>query len=242
MRVALFFPLNWCTTLCSSSEWENIVSPLTEGLVKHGIDVVPFAADGLNAWRMSWKRDSAVLGGKSSTPTKLSERLPVSEVFEQGDPFDILHIYLDCVPLACLRTNGTPVVVTMPRFFSPDSLSDYKHFNTQAHYVAVSEAGKSCELDYVATIHPGVDLQRFHFQAGQGKYLLFMESLTEAKGAAPCIDVARETDCRSFLSAMMRTGNTLTAAYGRISTGTAFFISSVRNRGCGKTFSEARMH
>lgn len=193
MRVALFFPLNWCTTLCSSSEWENIVSPLTEGLVKHGIDVVPFAADGLNAWRMSWKRDSAVLGGKSSTPTKLSERLPVSEVFEQGDPFDILHIYLDCVPLACLRTNGTPVVVTMPRFFSPDSLSDYKHFNTQAHYVAVSEAGKSCELDYVATIHPGVDLQRFHFQAGQGKYLLFMESLTEAKGAAPCIDVARET-------------------------------------------------
>ncbi len=199
MRVALFLPLNWCTTPCSYSEWENIVSPLTEALVRRGIDVVSFASDGLNAWGIPGKRNTAVRGGKSSTPPTLSERLYLSEVFEQEDPFDILHIYLDCVPLACLRTNGTPVVVTMPGLFSPDSLSDYKHFNTKAHYVAVSEAGKNRELDYVATIHPGVDLQRFQFQAGQGKYLLFMESLTESKGVAQFIDVARETGMPLFL-------------------------------------------
>jgi hypothetical protein len=82
-------------------------------------------------------------------------------MFEQGDAFDLIHNHFDYLPLTYSGMTATPVVTTIHGFSSPKILPVYKKYNGKCFYVAISEADKSPELDYSATIHHGIDLGRF---------------------------------------------------------------------------------
>ncbi|SEM57530.1 Mannose-6-phosphate isomerase, cupin superfamily [Syntrophus gentianae] len=188
MKVALILPFNWCSYSGNSSPWGNIVSPLKEGLVICGIDVVLFAAGDLNASRSWGEMDDGIYYGNSSNLPEVREWIPWSKASEQEDHFDIIHNYFDCLPLTRIGVTNIPVLTTVQGFSSPN-----KHSKKNSFYVAVNEAQKNPELEYVATIPQGVDLRRCTFQAEKGKYLLFIGSIAKDKGAKKCIDIARET-------------------------------------------------
>ncbi len=158
-----------------------------------GIDVVLFAAGDLNASRSWGEMDAGIYYGNSSNLPEVQEWIPWSKAFEQEDHFDIIHNYLDCLPLTRMSVVNIPVLTTVQGLWSPKVLPGYKHSNKNSFYVAVSEAEKNPELEYVATIPQGVDLRRCTFQAEKGKYLLFIGNIAKDKGAKKCIEIARET-------------------------------------------------
>jgi glycosyltransferase involved in cell wall biosynthesis len=98
----------------------------------------------------------------------------------------------------------TPVVTTIHGFSSPKILPVYKKYNRYVHYVAISEADKSAQLDYVATIYHGIDLEQFTFQPHHGKYLLFFGRIHHEKGARECIEVARKTGIKLILAGIIQ--------------------------------------
>ncbi len=63
----------------------------------------------------------------------------------------------------------------------------------RTYYVAISEADKCRELDYIATIHHGIDLAQFPYQENPGNYLLFFGRIHPDKGVHEAIEVARRT-------------------------------------------------
>jgi len=191
MHVAMLAPIAWRTPPRHYGPWETIVWLLTEGMVRRGIDVTLFAtADSLTSARLR----AVCPRGYEEDPSidaKVWECLHISELFEHGDEFDLIHNHFDFLPLTYTAMTRTPVVTTIHGFSSPRILPVYKKYNGKVHYVAISEADRNPELDYIATIHHGIDLAQFTFRPDPEDYLLFFGRIHPDKGAREAIEIAR---------------------------------------------------
>ena len=186
-------PIAWSTPPKKYGPWESIVSLLTEGLVKRGIDVTLFAtADSHTKAKLHavcprpYEEDKDMI-------RKVYEGLHISEVFERANEFDIIHNHFDYLPLTYSSLVNTPVVTTIHGISSRKILPVYKKYNYKTFYVSISDAYRCSELDYIATVRHGIDIQDFHFNENPQDYLLFLSRLHENKGAKEAIKVAKKT-------------------------------------------------
>ncbi|HEY4409660.1 MAG TPA: glycosyltransferase family 4 protein [Acidimicrobiia bacterium] len=185
-------PISWRVPPRHYGPWEQFVSLLTEGLVARGVDVTLFAtADSCTAARLS----STAARGWSDDPdgpdTKVSECLHISAAFERAGEFDLIHNSFDFLPLTYSALVSTPVLTTIHGFSSPAIVPVYEKYNRHGAYVAISEADRHPRLDYVATIHHGIDTDAFPPGPADGDYLLFFGRIHPDKGAVEAIEVAR---------------------------------------------------
>jgi len=190
--VAVLAPISWRVPPRHYGPWEQFVSLLTEGLVARGVDVTLFAtADSATSARLS----STAVRGWSEDPdgpdTKVAECLHISAVFERAGEFDLIHNSFDFLPLTYSALVSTPVLTTIHGFSSPAIVPVYEKYNHRCAYVAISEADRHPSLDYVATIHHGIDTGAFALGDAGGGYLLFFGRIHPDKGAAEAIQVAR---------------------------------------------------
>ncbi|HEC83061.1 MAG TPA: glycosyltransferase, partial [Firmicutes bacterium] len=125
------------------------------------------------------------------------------EVFERGNEFDIIHNNFDYLPLTYMGMTTTPVLTTIHGFSSPKILPVYKKYNGRAYYVAISNADRSPELDYIATIYHGIDIRRFTFRPEPGDYLLFFGRIHNDKGAKEAIEIARRVGMRLIMAGII---------------------------------------
>ncbi len=203
VRVAMLSSIAWRTPPRHYGPWEYIVSLLTEGLVKRGLDVSLFAtADSITSAKLYPGAPKGYEEDPSMDP-KVWECLHISELFERADGFDIIHNHFDFLPLTFARMTSTPVVTTIHGFSSPKILPVYKKYNGKAFYVAISKADKSPELDYSATVHHGIDLSQFRFRPEHGDYLLFFGRIHPEKGAKECIEIAKNTGMKLILAGII---------------------------------------
>ncbi|HXK58754.1 MAG TPA: glycosyltransferase family 4 protein [Acidobacteriota bacterium] len=204
MRIAMLSPIAWRTPPRHYGPWESVVSLLTEGLHARGLDVTLFAtADSCTSARLisvcprGYEEDPEIL-------PKVWECLHISELFERGNEFDLIHNHFDYLPLTYTGMTSTPVVTTIHGFSSPKILPVYRKYNRKTYYVAISEADKSPDLDYIATIHHGIDLTRFTFRPEPGRYLLFFGRIHPEKGTHTCIEIARRIGMKLVLAGIIQ--------------------------------------
>jgi glycosyltransferase involved in cell wall biosynthesis len=190
MRVAILAPISWRVPPRGYGPWEQFASLLTEGLVRRGVDVTLFAtADSVTTAHLV----GTAPAGYSEDPAldaKVWEALHISAVFERADEFDVIHNGFDFLPLTYSRLVETPVVTTIHGFSSEQIVPVFEKYNEGGYYVAISDADRHERLDYVATIHHGIDLGEFDLQRTPGDYLLFFGRIHPDKGVVEAIDVA----------------------------------------------------
>jgi glycosyltransferase involved in cell wall biosynthesis len=190
LRVAVLAPISWRVPPRHYGPWEQFASLLTDGLAERGIDVTLFAtADSLTTARLA----SVVPRGYSEDPDadpKVSECLHIAHVFERADEFDVIHNSFDFLPLTYSELVETPVLTTIHGFSSPSILAVYQRYNASSSYVAISDSDRDPSLDYLATIHHGIDTAAFELHATPGGYLLFFGRIHPDKGTVEAIDVA----------------------------------------------------
>ncbi|OPL14625.1 MAG: mannose-6-phosphate isomerase [delta proteobacterium MLS_D] len=204
MKIAMLSPIAPRTPHRHYGPRENIISLLTEGLIKRGIDVTLFAAgDSENRGRLV----SVCPGNHEEDPSILSgirKCLHISQLFEQANHFDLVHNNFGCLPLTYAAMTTTPVVTTIHGSPSEQILPVYKKYNGRTRYVAISEADRSSELDYIATIHHGIDLGLFTFQPKRGEYLLSCGHIHPDKGTKECIEVAKQTGMKLIIAGIVQ--------------------------------------
>ena len=204
MKIAMLSPLSWRTPPRHYGPWENVVSLLTEQLVSMGIEVTLFATgDSLTAGELAWVCERPY-SEDPSIDAKVWECLHIAELFKRADEFDLIHNQYDFLPLSYSDFTDTPIVTTIHGFSSPTILPVYKEYNDSTHYVAISESDKCAELDYIATIHHGIDLEQFLFQKERGDYLLFFGRIHPDKGVHDAIEVARKTGKRLIIAGIIQ--------------------------------------
>ena len=190
LRVAVLAPVSWRVPPRNYGPWEQFASLLTEGLVERGVNVTLFATgDSRTAGRLASVVPRAYSEDPKAEP-KVSECLHIAHVFERADEFDVIHNSFDFLPLTYSSLVETPVLTTIHGFSSPRILPVYQRYNDSCAYVAISDADRDPSLDYLATIHHGIDTDSFSLHPEPGSYLLFFGRIHPEKGTAEAIDVA----------------------------------------------------
>jgi len=190
LRVAILAPISWRVPPRGYGPWEQFASLLAEGLVRRGVDVTLFAtADSVTTARLVGTAPT----GYSEDPAldaKVCEALHISAVFERASEFDVIHNSFDFLPLTYSGLVETPIVTTIHGFSSERIVPVFEKYNGRGYYVAISDADRHERLDYVATIHHGIDLREFRLERESGDYLLFFGRIHPDKGTVEAIDVA----------------------------------------------------
>jgi glycosyltransferase involved in cell wall biosynthesis len=80
----------------------------------------------------------------------------------------------------------------------------YKKYNGKTFYVAISDADRAPELDYIKTVHHGIDLAQFDFQPDPDDYLLFFGRMHPDKGVREAVEIARACGKKLILAGIVQ--------------------------------------
>jgi glycosyltransferase involved in cell wall biosynthesis len=196
MKIAMLAPISWRTPPRHYGPWELVTSLLTEALVARGIDVTLFATrDSITAGTLAGVVP-APYSEDPSVDAKVWEFAHLAHLFERAGEFDLIHNQADFPAHAFSGLVDTPMVTTIHGFGSDRILPMYKPYEHRVHYVAISASDRHPALKYAATIHHGIPLDTFPFDADGGDDLLFFGRMHPDKGAAEAIRVAQATGRR----------------------------------------------
>lgn len=186
-------PIAWRTPPRAYGPWELVTSLLTEALVARGVEITLFATlDSRTAGTLAGVAPRGYEEDRGLDP-RVWEYAHLAYVFERATEFDLIHNQADFPAHAFATLVSTPMVTTIHGFSSPRILPMYKPYERRIHYVAISESDRHPDLHYAATIHHGIPLADFPFDAAGGPDLLFFGRMHPEKGAHHAIAVARAT-------------------------------------------------
>lgn len=202
MKIAMLGPIAWRTPPVGYGPWERVTSLLTEGLVRRGVDVTLFAtADSITGAEL----DSVAPHGYAedeSMDGRVWEALHVAHALTRSGEFDLVHNQLDWLPLALSAQWKAPVVTTVHGFSGPAILPAYRA-STSA-FVSISDSDRSPDLDYVATIHHGIDPGELPFVAEPDEYLASFGRIHPDKGTATAIEIAQRAGRRLVICGLVQ--------------------------------------
>jgi glycosyltransferase involved in cell wall biosynthesis len=202
MKVALLGPIAWRTPPVHYGPWELITSLLAEGLTARGVDVTLFATldsvtkatlDGVSP--SGYEENSAIDG-------RVWEAMHVGHALARSAEFDLVHNHLDWLPLAFSQHCAVPMLTTIHGFSGANILPAYRR--ARSHYVSISDADRSPDLDYLATVHHGIDLDGLPVDAGGGQDLILFGRIHPDKGTDLAIEIARRAGRRLIICGIVQ--------------------------------------
>ena len=226
MRIAMLAPISWPLPPPGYGPWEQVAYNLTEELVTLGHHVTLFAAAGTRSSARvvetvphalsTWPEPDGSRPRAYDPATGLLEGPPDGRVLEQlhiatcmeraaAGEFDLVHSHLHVHALVYGRLIGCPLVSTLhgAAWVRPAHPIFVKYKDLP--FVSLSDAERQLlpELNYVATVHNGIRLGDFPFEADKDDYLLFAGRLSPEKGAAEAVEVAQKSGRRLLLAGMI---------------------------------------
>lgn len=204
MKIALLSPVAWRTPPRHYGPWEQVASNITEGMVERGIDVTLFATkDSITKGKLDGIIERGYEEDKEIDP-KVAECLHIGYLMEKASEFDLIHNHFDFLPLTYSRLIKTPMVTTIHGFSSPKIIPVYKRYNPWNNYVSISNADRSPELDYIATVYNGIDKSFFTLREKPGHYLLYFGRIHHDKGTWEAIQIARQAKMKLIIAGIIQ--------------------------------------
>lgn len=175
---------------------------LAEGLVARGHDVTLFATlDSLTTATL----DGVCPRGYAEDPGmdgRVWEALHVSHALSRSGDFALVHNHLDWLPLAFADHCRAPMLTTVHGFSGQGILPAYQR--ARSAYVAISDADRSASLDYVATVHHGINLASLPVSTSAGHDLVAFGRVHPDKGTAEAIAIARAAGRRLVICGIVQ--------------------------------------
>ena len=195
-------PIAWRTPPVHYGPWELVTSLLTEGLVARGVDVTLFAT--LDSQTTAQLRGISPHGYAEdpSMDGRIWEAMHVANALTESKNFDLVHNQLDWLPLAFAAHCAAPMITTIHGFSGAGILPAYKQ--ARSHYVAISDADRSPDLDYVTTIYHGVDLTQLPLNTVPGDDLVVFGRIHPDKGTAEAITIAKQAGRRLLICGIVQ--------------------------------------
>jgi glycosyltransferase involved in cell wall biosynthesis len=191
LRIALLGPIAWRTPPRAYGPWELVAGLLADGLADRNVDVTLFATlDSVTRAKLEgvcprpYEEDAELDG-------RVWEALHVAHALSHSGEFDLIHNHLDWLPLAFSALSEAPMVTTIHGFSSSRIVPAYRRATSA--FVSISDSDRSPELDYVATVHHGVDPTPLPFSERAGHGLVCFGRIHPDKGTHDAIAIARES-------------------------------------------------
>jgi glycosyltransferase involved in cell wall biosynthesis len=123
---------------------------------------------------------------------------------EKSSSFDIIHNNFDFLPLTYSGLIKTPIITTIHGFSSQKIIPVYKKYNATTHYVSISNADRSPELQYLATVYNGINIDEFDFNPNPEDYLLYFGRIHHDKGTAEAIEIAKKSNQKLIIAGIIQ--------------------------------------
>jgi glycosyltransferase involved in cell wall biosynthesis len=174
---------------------EQLVGPLTEGLIARGHDVTLYAtADSQTSARLRAARASGYgEEGEAGRDWYRAESFNAALAFSHASEHDVIHAHGSHFALPFAPLVDTPLVETPYTEIPPEVIAEYVR-RPQVHVVAMSDHQQRAlgNRPNVSVIPHGIDFDVFPFSAQPEGYLLFLGRMLANKGPAQAIRIARE--------------------------------------------------
>ncbi|MCA2217728.1 glycosyltransferase family 4 protein [Jidongwangia harbinensis] len=194
MKIALLGPIAWRTPPLHYGPWETVAGLLADGLAARGVEVTLFATlDSVTKATL----DGVVPTGYEEDPEidgRVWEAIHVAHALRRSGEFDLVHNHLDWLPLAFSQHCAAPMVTTIHGFSGDRILPAYR--KARSSYVSISDSDRSPDLDYLATVYHGVDLEALPFDPDGGDGLVAFGRIHPDKGTHTAIEIARRAGRR----------------------------------------------
>jgi glycosyltransferase involved in cell wall biosynthesis len=202
-RIAVLSPVAWRTPPREYGAWETVASNIAEGLVDRGWDVTLFATkDSITRARLHAVVECGYEEDLSIDP-KVAEYLHISEAFEHAQEFDLIHSHYDFMALTYSRLVKTPVLTTIHGFSSPQIMPAYRKYR-HGYFASISDSDRHPDLDYLATVYNGIDVEQYPLVERRGDKLAFLGRIHPDKGVHLAIDTARRSGKRLIIAGIIQ--------------------------------------
>lgn len=182
---------------------EAMIYNLVEGLVRRGHNVTLFASgDSETSAHLISVCPKAFWNDKSVEFPSAYISLMLGKVFERWREFDLIQDNLgDQNILPFSKHIKIPVVLTLWGEITPERKALYMEYSN-CYYISISNSQRrqAPELNYVATIHGGIEVSNFTFNKTPKNYLLFLGEISRRKGVDIAIKVAKKTRARLIIA------------------------------------------
>jgi glycosyltransferase involved in cell wall biosynthesis len=193
MRIAQIAPLQVAVPPTDYGGTERVIYNLTEALVQLGHDVTLFATgDSHTSARLVPGLPKAIRFDPA-VDASAAHLAHLAEIYRQADQFDVIHSHLDYYTLPFTRMVETPTVITLHgRLDNPEFIRIFSHYH-EANYISISKSQRSQvpHINWIATVHHAIDLDRVKFFPDHGEYLAFVGRIAPEKGPDRAIEIAK---------------------------------------------------
>lgn len=204
MRIAQVAPLFESVPPKLYGGTERVVSCLTEELVRRGHDVTLFASgDSVTSARLIPVTPMAMRLDPRVVDYYVHLMRQVGTVARHAEEFDIIHSHIDYFPFPILPFIKVPLVTTLHgRLDLPDLPAIFREY-PEGRFISVSNAQRQPLpwINWIATVHNGIDIQDFTFQSRPGNYLAFIGRIAPEKKVEWAIEVAKRVGMKLLIAA-----------------------------------------
>ena len=195
MRIAQVAPLALPVPPDGYGGTERVIYDLTEALVARGHDVTLFASgDSVTSARLAPGLPRA-LWKEAPLQDPLAPLFRMhAEVFRRAGEFDLIHTHTDWFALPFARQSPAPVVTTLHGRLDLPQVPEVLRSFPEVHFVSISRSQQSQvpDANWAATVHHGIALDDYPFDAAGGDGLVFLGRLSPEKAPHAAIDIALE--------------------------------------------------
>ncbi len=206
MRIALLAPFEEPVPPLKYGGTERIVYSLAEELVKLGHDVTLLASgDSQTSARLIACVETSLrpfLEKNQRAWMYLQwQGLHRALHFIRNRRFDIIHNHGDWPFLIAGAFTHVPILTTIhnPVQYKYGVKEVYQRYP----YVSISDAERAYmpDLNYVATVHHGIDIDNFDYNDKPGDYLAFLGRIDPDKGLEEAIEITKRTNSKLIIAA-----------------------------------------
>ena len=207
MRIAQLAPPFESVPPAGYGGTERVVHTLVEELVRRGHEVTLFASGDSHTSAQLIPTVRQAVWHHEPRYTDLAPfwSVVVGKALRELDGFHVVHSHLDHFGFPLARHSRVPVVTTLHgRLDLPELQPVFGEF-TDVPLVSISDAQRKPvpRANFVATVHHGIELDQFTFNADSGNYLAFLGRVSAEKGLDTAIRIARRAGWRLKVAARM---------------------------------------
>jgi glycosyltransferase involved in cell wall biosynthesis len=201
VRIAQIAPLYETVPPTGYGGTERVVAALCDGLVDLGHDVTLFAAAPSSTRARCIEVVPAPLRRRMSRE-EMIEVAPhvhlrmLADIYDRARQFDVIHSHVDIWTLPFAHCSETPTVLTLHGRLDLDHVRRTLSLYPLIPLVSISEHQREplrdIPLNWVATVHNGLELDRYHATTRNDEgHLAFVGRIHPEKGPALAVEIAR---------------------------------------------------
>lgn len=196
LRIALVAPPMKAVPPAGYGGTERVVAALAEGLYARGHEITVYATgDSEVPCRLIPIMPRSLWSEGYTGDVSAFMQIAAARVWRDSRQFDIIHSHLESHGFLLARHCLTPVVTTLHGRLDNSGLPDLLDEFAEIPLVAISQSQRRFwpGLNWVATVHHGLDLRQMPHRSRPGAYLAVVGRICQEKGVAEAIALAERT-------------------------------------------------